>query len=313
MNIFVAGHSGMVGNAVLRQLKNNSDVTVITASSNELDLTNQMMVENFFRSNLIDQVYLCAAKVGGILANSKFPADFIYNNLMIQSNVIHSAHKNNVQKLLFLGSSCIYPKMCEQPIKEEALLTGKLEATNEPYAIAKIAGIKLCESFNRQFDRDYRCIMPTNLYGPGDNYHPENSHVVASLIRKFHEAKENHNNEIYAWGTGKPKRELLYVDDLADASIYIMNLEKNIYDSVTTSQNRHLNIGSGFECSIKELTETIAKVVGFEGKVIWDQSMPDGTPRKIMDGSKASNLGWNAKVDLMEGLNIAYNSYLDTL
>ncbi len=293
--IFIAGHNGMVGSAIMRQLQKDERNHLVTASRSELDLTNQQAVNQFFADNQIDQVYLAAAKVGGIHANNTYPAEFIYQNLMIEANIIHAAHQNNVQKLLFLGSSCIYPKLAQQPMKEEALLTGTLENTNEPYAIAKIAGIKLCESYNRQYGRDYRSIMPTNLYGPNDNFHPENAHVIPALIRRFHEAKINNKSQVTAWGSGKPMREFLYVDDLAEASVFVMNLDKEKYNQVTQPMLSHINVGTGTDCTIKELVETIAKVTDFQGEIIFDTSKPDGTPRKLLDVSKIEKLGWESK------------------
>ena len=304
--IFVAGHKGMVGSAICRQLK-KQNVLVSTVSKDEVDLLNQSQVENFFSSNDFDEVYLAAAKVGGIHANNTFPAQFIYQNLMIQSNVINSAYKNNVKKLLFLGSSCIYPKLANQPMTESSLLTGSLEPTNEPYAIAKIAGIKLCEGYNRQYGVDYRSIMPSNLYGPGDNYHTENSHVIPSLIRRFHEAKEKGSPSVIVWGTGKVFREFLHVDDLASASIYIMNLSKPLYLQNTSQMCSHINVGHGSEYSIKKLTEMIANITGFKGEIIWDSSMPDGPPRKLMNSSLLEKLGWSPKISLEEGLADAYD------
>ena len=258
----------------------------------------------------IDQVYLAAAKVGGIHANNEYPAEFIYQNLMIEANIIHAAHTHNVQKLLFLGSSCIYPKMAEQPMKEEALLTGTLESTNEPYAIAKIAGIKLCESYNRQYGRDYRSVMPTNLYGENDNFHPENSHVIPALIRRFHEAKLNNDPTVTAWGSGKPMREFLHVDDMAEASIFVMNLDSNIYQQQTSRMLSHINVGTGTDCTIRELVETVAKVIGYQGQIVFDTTKPDGTPRKLMDVSRLERLGWKAKTSLETGLEITYQWFL---
>jgi len=308
--IFVAGHTGMVGSAVVRQLEVLEDVQLITAGRSELDLTDQKDVNYFFSENKIDQVYLAAAKVGGIHANDTYPADFIYQNLMMEANIIHSAHTNGVQKLLFLGSSCIYPKHAEQPIKEQALLTGRLEPTNEPYAIAKIAGIKLCESYNRQYGRDYRSVMPTNLYGPNDNFHPENSHVVPAMMRRFHEAVENNDREVVIWGTGKPKREFLHVDDMAAGCIYVMALDDQLYKTNTKPMLSHINLGSGVDCSIQELAETIARVTGFEGLLRFDTSKPDGTPRKLMDVSRLNSLGWKSIVTLEQGLRDTYSWYL---
>ena len=307
--IFVAGDRGMVGSAIVRQLAKDPANRIITATRKELDLANQGQIREFFEKNSIDQVYLAAAKVGGIHANNTYPAEFIYQNLMIQANIIHAAHSNNVQKLLFLGSSCIYPKLAEQPMAENALLTGTLEPTNEPYAIAKIAGIKLCESYNRQYGRDYRSVMPTNLYGPGDNYHPENSHVIPALIRRFHEAKVSGAPEVIAWGSGTPMREFLYVDDMAEASVFVMNLGSEAYEANTEPMLSHINVGSGVDCTIKELTEAVAATVGYEGKIIWDTSKPDGTPRKLLDVSRLSNLGWRSSIELNDGLAMAYAEF----
>ena len=307
--IFVAGHNGMVGSAICGQLSDGGDDVVI-ASRDELDLTNQLEVASFFKAHKFDQVYLAAAKVGGIHANNTYPAEFIYQNLMIQNNVIHSAYKSGVTKLLFLGSSCIYPKFAQQPITESELLNGHLEPTNEPYAISKIAGIKICESYNRQYGVDYRSVMPTNLYGPRDNYHSENSHVVPALIRRIHEAKEENISQVTAWGTGSALREFMHVDDMASASIYIMNLESKRYLESTSAMRSHLNVGSGVEISIRELTQTIARVVGYNGEIVWDESKPDGAPRKLMDVSRVTNLGWSASIGLHEGLKSAYDWYL---
>ena len=311
--IFVAGHRGMVGSAICRQLQKQSDVEIITRMRDELDLCDQSAVHEFMKSEKPDEVILAAAKVGGIHANNTFPAEFIYQNLQIQNNVIHAAHVNDVQKLLFLGSSCIYPREVDQPMKEDALMTGVLEPTNEPYAIAKIAGIKMCESYNRQFGRDYRSVMPTNLYGPGDNYHPENSHVVPALIRRFHEAKVNKHDEVVVWGSGTPKREFLYVDDMVEASLFVHNLDTETLLDATKPMRSHINIGSGVEMSIKELGETIKRVIGFKGKVVFDTKKPDGTMRKLMDVSLLSNLGWNASVSLQSGIESSYADYLSTL
>ena len=301
----------MVGSAITRQLSLSNDVEIITCDRGEVDLVNQSQVLDFFQKNKIDEVYLAAAKVGGIQANNSYPADFIYENLMIEANIIHSAHLNDVQKLLFLGSSCIYPKLANQPMQETALLTGTLEETNEPYAIAKIAGIKLCESYNRQYGRDYRSVMPTNLYGINDNFHPDNSHVIPALLRRFHEAKLNQLPEVIAWGTGQAMREFLYVDDMATASIFVMNLDKTTYDKHTTPMLSHINIGTGVDCTIKELTETIAKVVGYTGDIVWDSSKPDGTPRKLMDVNRLKSLGWQYSIDLEQGLKQTYDWFLD--
>lgn len=308
--IFVAGHNGMVGSAIVRQLQKQPEVTVITRSRSELNLLDQSAVANFFESNDIDQVYLAAAKVGGIIANNTYPAEFIYENLMIQNNIIHSAHLAGVNDLLFLGSSCIYPKLAEQPMQESALLTGTLEPTNEPYAIAKIAGIKMCESYNRQYGRNYRSVMPTNLYGENDNFHPENSHVIPALLRRFHEAKLAGDDKVIAWGSGKPMREFLHVDDMAAASIHVMNLSDDVYNSNTQEMLSHINVGTGVDCTIRELVETVAKVVGFKGGIEFDTSKPDGTPRKLMDVSRLKSLGWQYKISLEEGLTQTYEWFL---
>ncbi len=311
--IFVAGHRGMVGSAICRQLQNQAGVEIITRTRDELDLCDQSAVHAFMKSEKPNEVILAAAKVGGIYANNTYPAEFIYQNLQIQNNVIHAAHVNDVQKLLFLGSSCIYPRAVEQPMKEEALLTGVLEPTNEPYAIAKIAGIKMCESYNRQYGRDYRSVMPTNLYGPGDNYHPENSHVVPALIRRFHEAKENKMDEVVVWGSGMPRRELLYVEDMAEASLYIHNLLPETLWRVTEPMLSHVNVGTGTDITIKQLAETIKEVVGFTGQFVFDPTKPDGTFRKLSDVHKLFNLGWRSSTQLYDGLEQSYNAYLDTL
>ncbi|ETX12577.1 GDP-fucose synthetase [Marinomonas ushuaiensis DSM 15871] len=311
MRVFVAGHNGMVGSAIVRQLSANKNVQIITRTRAELDLTNQQAVLEFFKTEKIDQVYLAAAKVGGIVANNTYPADFIYQNLTIQNNIIHSAHLCGVQDLLFLGSSCIYPKLAEQPMTEHALLTGILEPTNEPYAIAKIAGIKMCESYNRQYARNYRSVMPTNLYGTHDNFHPENSHVIPALLRRFHEAKLNGDKEVIAWGSGKPMREFLYVDDMAAASIYVMNLEQSVYEENTEPMLSHINVGSGVDYTIRELVETIAKVVGFEGEIKFDATKPDGAPRKLMNVERLESLGWQYSIALEKGLELAYKWFVD--
>ena len=308
--IYVAGHRGMVGSAILRALKGQGQHTIVVRTHAELDLTDQHAVRAFFASEKPDQVYMAAAKVGGIHANNTYPAEFIYQNLMMEANVIHQAFESGVQKLLFLGSSCIYPKLVEQPMKESALLTGILEATNEPYAIAKIAGIKLCESYNRQYGVDYRSVMPTNLYGPGDNYHPENSHVIPALIRRFHEAKVNLAPEVVIWGSGAPMREFLYVDDMAAASVYVMNLDKGLYDKHTEPMQSHINVGFGSDVTIKELAQTISEVIGYQGLISFDPTKPDGTPRKLMDSGRLNSLGWQAQVNLKDGLTKAYQDYL---
>jgi len=308
--VFVAGHRGMVGSAIVRQLEQDPSVEVITRSRDELDLANQAQTQKFFAETPIDQVYLSAAKVGGIHANNTYPADFIYQNLVIEANVINAAHQNNVQQLLFLGSSCIYPKHAEQPMREDALLTGVLEATNEPYAVGKIAGIKLCESYNRQYGRDYRSVMPTNLYGINDNFHPENSHVIPALIRRFHEAKQAGAPSVMVWGTGKPMREFLYVDDMADACVFVMSLSAEAYRKETQSMLSHINVGIGKDCSINELAQTIASVVGYQGEIECDATKPDGLPRKLMDISRLERLGWNSKTSLREGLETTYAWFL---
>ncbi len=301
----------MVGSAIVRQLASRDDVEMVTRSRSELDLLDQKAVNAFFATERIDEVYLAAAKVGGIHANNAYPAEFIYENLMMECNIIHAAHNNNVQHLLFLGSSCIYPKLAEQPMTEGALLTGTLEATNEPYAIAKIAGIKLCESYNRQYGRDYRSVMPTNLYGENDNFHPENSHVIPALMRRFHEAKLRGDTEVVVWGTGTPMREFLYVDDMAAASVHVMELDSETYQANTAPMLSHINVGTGVDCTIREMAETMAKVVGFEGKVVFDSTKPDGTPRKLMDLSRLAALGWQYRVDLEAGLRLTYQWFLD--
>ena len=307
--IFVAGHKGMVGSAICRQLASNGE-EVIIATRKELDLTCQAQVAEFFGDNKFDQVYLAAAKVGGIHANNTYPAEFIYQNLMIQNNIIHQSFQSGVVKLLFLGSSCIYPRMAKQPIAECELLNGHLEPTNEPYAIAKIAGIKMCESYNRQYNTDYRSVMPTNLYGPGDNYHPENSHVIPALIRRFNDAKVNGAKEVLAWGSGSPLREFLHVDDMASASIHLMNMSRISFEEHTSVMLSHVNVGTGIECSIKELTEKVACAVDYQGEIIWDSSKPDGAPRKLSDVSRLSKLGWRSKIDLDAGLQETYDWFL---
>jgi len=312
--IYVAGHRGMVGSAIVRNLLAKGFTNIVTRTHAELDLTNQLAVKTFFEQEKPDQVYLAAAKVGGIYANNTFPAEFIYQNLMMEANVIHHAFESGVKKLLFLGSSCIYPKLASQPMAENALLTGTLESTNEPYAIAKIAGIKLCESYNRQYGQsheiDYRSVMPTNLYGPGDNYHPENSHVIPALIRRFHEAKEANAPEVFIWGTGTPKREFLYVDDMATASVFVMELDKDIYDQHTSPMQSHINVGFREDVTIAQLASAVANATGFSGKISFDTTKPDGAPRKWMDSSRLNRLGWQAKVDLESGLKVAYADFL---
>lgn len=310
-NVFIAGHNGMVGSAIYRQLSKNNDIEIITRSRQELNLTDQQAVLNFFQTENIHQVYVAAAKVGGIMANNNYPADFLYENLMIECNIIHSAHLANIQQLLFLGSSCIYPKLANQPMSESALLTNTLEPTNEPYAIAKIAGIKLCESYNRQYNRDYRSIMPANLYGTFDNYHEENSHVIPALLRRFHQAKLEGSDNVIVWGSGDPRREFLYVDDMANASIHIMNLEKCVYDANTEPMLNHINVGTGVDCSIRELVETIVKVIGFTGEVIFDSSKPDGVPRKLMNVTRLTSLGWQYSMGLEQGLTLSYQWFVN--
>lgn len=310
-NIFVAGHRGMVGSAIVRRLQALGYRSILCAGRDELDLLDQRAVRAYFAENRIDQVYLAAAKVGGIHANNSFPADFIYDNLMIEANVIQAAHRSDVQRLLFLGSSCIYPKHAIQPMKEEALLTGILEPTNEPYAIAKIAGIKLCESYNRQHGRDYRSVMPTNLYGPHDNYHPQNSHVIPALLRRFHEAVQANQAEVVIWGSGDPMREFLHVDDMAAASVHVMELDTATYQANTQPMLSHINVGTGQDCTIRELAQTIAKVTGFKGQLSFDASKPDGAPRKLMDVSRLRALGWQAAIELEEGLGDAYRWFVE--
>lgn len=309
--IFVAGHNGMVGSAIVRQLEKQSNVELVLRSRSELDLLNQQAVSDFFANEKIDEVYLAAAKVGGIVANNTYPAEFIHQNLMIQCNIIHGAHLAGVQNLLFLGSSCIYPKLAEQPMTESALLTDTLEPTNEPYAIAKIAGIKLCESYNRQYGRNYRSVMPTNLYGPNDNFHPENSHVIPALLRRFHEAKLANLPEVVAWGSGKPMREFLHVDDMAAASIYVMELNQETYEANTQEMLSHINVGTGVDCTIRELVETVAKVVGYQGNIAFDATKPDGAPRKLMDVSRLKDLGWEYSISLEQGLAHSYQWFLE--
>lgn len=309
--VFVAGHRGMVGSAIVRRLESLGYHNIITRTHAELDLMRQTEVEDFFRAEKVDQLYLAAAKVGGIHANNTYPAEFIYQNLMVECNLIHTAHIAGVQKLLFLGSSCIYPKLAPQPMREDALLTGILESTNEPYAIAKIAGIKLCESYNRQYAHDYRSVMPTNLYGPNDNFHPENSHVIPALLRRFHEAVQSGAHEVVVWGSGSPMREFLHVDDMAAASVYVMELNDTDYRTHTQPMLSQINVGSGVDCTIRELAETVARVTGFTGHITFDASKPDGAPRKLMDVSRLKALGWQAKIGLEDGLRDAYQWFLE--
>jgi GDP-L-fucose synthase len=308
--VFVAGHLGMVGSAIVRQLAEQAQVEVITRTRSELNLLDANAVKSFFETQKIDQVYLAAAKVGGIVANNTYPAEFIYENLTIQNNIIHNAHLANVNDLLFLGSSCIYPKLAAQPMTEDALLTATLEPTNEPYAIAKIAGIKMCESYNRQYGRNYRSVMPTNLYGENDNFHPENSHVIPALLRRFHDAKLAGDNEVVAWGSGKPMREFLHVDDMAAASIYVMGLDTAEYQANTQEMLSHINVGTGVDCTIRELVATVAKVVGFEGTITFDTTKPDGAPRKLMNVERLKSLGWQFSIELETGLRRTYDWFL---
>ena len=312
--IYIAGHRGMVGSAIVRELERKGYTNLVCRTRQELDLTNQLAVQNFFHQEKPDQVYLAAARVGGIYANNTFPAEFIYDNVMVQSNVIHQAFMHGVKKLLFLGSSCIYPRMASQPMSEDALLTGKLEPTNEPYAIAKIAGIKMCESYNRQYGAthgvDYRSVMPTNLYGPGDNYHPENSHVIPALIRRFYEAKVSGTPQVVIWGSGKPYREFLYVDDMAKASVFVMELAKEQYDQVTEPMQSHLNVGFGSDVTIAQLAQAVAKAVGYPGTIALDPTKPDGSPKKLMNSKRLNTLGWKAAVSLDDGLALAYAQFV---
>jgi GDP-L-fucose synthase len=310
-SIYVAGHRGMVGSAIVRRLQALGRGPILTATHAELDLTDQAAVNAFFAAHRIGQVVLAAARVGGIHANDTYPADFILDNLAMECNVIGAAHRAGVQRLLFLGSSCIYPRLAPQPMREDALLTGPLEPTNEPYAIAKIAGIKLCESFARQHGRDYRSVMPTNLYGPGDNYHPENSHVIPALLRRFHEAARRGDGEVVIWGSGAPMREFLHVDDMAEACIHVMDLPREVYAAHTQPMLSHVNVGTGVDCTIRELAETIARVTGFRGRLAWDRGKPDGAPRKLMDVSRLAALGWKARIGLEDGLRDAYRWFLE--
>ena len=309
--IFVTGHRGLLGSAIVRKLDQSSQAEIITAGRDELDLLDSAAVLSFFKDKKIDQVYLSAAKVGGILANDSFPADFIYENLMIEANVIHAAHVCDVQKLLFVGTSCIYPKFAEQPMREDSMFSGMLEPTTEPYAVAKIAGIKLCESYNRQYERDYRSVMPTNLYGDNDNFHPENTHVIPALLRRFHEAVQKDASEVVIWGSGNAMREFLHIEDMASACIHVMNVPPDIYRQHTQVTLSHVNVGTGVDCTIRELAETIAKVTGFQGSLEFDTSKPDGMPRKLLDVSRLRDLGWEAKISLKQGLRSAYSWYID--
>jgi GDP-L-fucose synthase len=311
--IFVAGHRGMVGSAIVRKLRERGYANIVTRTHAEVDLVQQAAVREFFLKESIDQVYMAAAKVGGILANNTYPAEFIYQNLMVEANVIHEAWQAGVKKLLFLGSSCIYPRLAPQPMAEDALLTGLLEPTNEPYAIAKIAGVKICESYNRQYGTDYRSVMPTNLYGPGDNYHSENSHVIPGLIRRFHEAKQSGAPEVTIWGTGSPMREFLYVDDMAEACLHIMELDSRTYARNTDPMLSHINIGTGEDLAIRDLAVTIGEVIGYGGRIVFDTSKPDGTPRKLMDVRRMQSLGWRPRVGLRDGLTLAYSDFLASL
>lgn len=309
--IFVAGYQGMVGSALVRQLSQRSDVELVLRTRQQLDLLDSRAVDAFFAGASIDQVYLAAAKVGGIEANNRYPADFIYQNMMMESNVIHAAHTHGVNKLLFLGSSCIYPKLANQPMKESELLQGTLEPTNEPYAIAKIAGIKLCESYNRQYGRDYRSVMPTNLYGPNDNFHPSNSHVIPALLRRFHEATVSNAPDVVVWGSGTPMREFLHVDDMAAASIHVMELAKEVWEESTEPMLSHINVGTGVDCTIRELAQTLAQVTGYRGRVVFDATKPDGTPRKLLDVTRLHSLGWFHEVSLEQGLASTYQWFLE--
>lgn len=311
--IYIAGHRGLVGSAVLRNLESKGFNNLLTKSHKDLDLTNQTKVKNFFNKEKPDYVILAAAKVGGIYANNTYPADFIYKNTMIETNIIHSAYENKVKRLLFLGSTCIYPKEIEQPMREDALLSNKLEPTNEPYALSKILGIKLCESYNRQHGTDFRSVMPTNLYGINDNFDPENSHVIPGLMQRFHNAKINNDNEVMVWGTGNAMREFLFVDDMAEASLFVLSIDKEIYDDNTLPMISHINVGSGKDITIKELAEIMKEVVGFEGKISFDNTKPDGSPRKLIDVSRLSKMGWKNSTSLREGLELTYNWYKNNL
>jgi len=308
--IYIAGHLGLVGSAIVRQLESRGFTNLLIRTHNELDLTNQAQVQDFFQQENPDYVILAAAKVGGIYANDTYPADFIYQNIMIEANVINSAYENKVKRLLFLGSTCIYPKAVEQPMREDALLTDTLEPTNEPYALAKIAGIKLCESYNRQHDTDFRSVMPTNLYGINDNFHPENSHVIPALMRRFHQAKLNNDEKVAVWGTGKAMREFLYVDDMAEASLFVLQLDEKTYQANTKTMLSHINVGTGKDVTIKEMAETMKKVVGYKGKLTFDTTKPDGSPRKLIDVTRLTKMGWGYSVELKDGLSKTYDWYL---
>ncbi len=309
--IFVAGHRGMVGSAIVRQLEGRDDVELLLRTRDELDLLDAAAVNAFFKQYQPDQVYLAAAKVGGIHANNTYPADFIYQNMAMECNIVHAAHMHDVNKLLFLGSSCIYPKLAAQPIKESELLQGALEPTNEPYGVAKIAGIKLCESYNRQYGRDYRSVMPTNLYGPNDNFHPSNSHVIPALMRRFHEAVTQNAADVVVWGSGTPMREFLHVDDMAAASIHVMELDQEVWQENTEPMLSHINVGTGVDCTIRELAQTMAQVVGYRGRVVFDATKPDGTPRKLLDVTRLHSLGWYHEIALEQGLASTYQWFLE--
>ena len=309
--VFIAGHNGMVGNAILRILNKNPQIEIICKSKKELNLTNQKNVINFLQDEKPSEVILAAAKVGGIYANNTYPAEFIYDNIQIQTNIIHGSHLSNVQKLLFLGSSCIYPKYAPQPMKEDSLLTGCLESTNEPYAIAKIAGIKMCESYNRQYGRDYRSLMPSNLYGPGDNYHSQNSHVIPALIKKIHNAKTTNSPTVNIWGSGNQRREFLYVEDMAKASIFINNIDQKVFQKTTNTTLSHINIGTGQDITIRDLAESIKKMINYKGDLVFDNSKPDGPPRKLLNISKLKSLGWSPSISLKEGLELSYKDYVN--
>jgi len=310
--IYVAGHRGMVGSAIVRRLESAGYHNIVTRTHAELDLTNQQAVSDFFHTEKIDHVVLAAAKVGGIHANNTYPADFIYQNLVMEANVIHQAWANGIQNLLFLGSSCIYPKLAEQPMREDSLLTGTLEHTNEPYAIAKIAGIKLCESYNRQYGTHYRSVMPTNLYGPGDNFDIQNSHVIPALIRKFHEAKESDQKLVEVWGTGNARREFLHVDDMANACVFVMEVDETTYNENTEPMLSHINVGTGKDLTIRELAELVQSTTGFQGEIVFNTEKPDGAPRKLLDVSRLNNMGWSPKIDLENGLRATYDWFCET-